>query len=214
MILVNSFGGCATTMLIEQISAAGRPLVFDGTNGPFKKYKHIPFPTQSKLSESGIEIEVTKALYVYSDPIEAVKTFYRRREVGNDGTGMIADWVTGHCRNMMGDHEALKPSWNIDDYAQNRKDLIGMNSHWIQWNNNPVQYDVMFVKYEKMWENLDVIREFLDLPESFVNSFPPKRKREKFHVQKETDLALEELYGALRLEIERQPGIRVRKCLS
>ena len=210
MILVNSAGGCGTTMLIEQISKAGGALVFDGHNNPCKKYKHISKPPPTKIPEIPSGSTIKKGLYVFSEPISAIKTFYRRREFGNKGEGMIKNWVAGHCRNMGGDFFLLNPKWDIDDYAKNGKDILGLNDHWFNWHHSKIEYDVMFVKYETMWYHIEKIRNFLDLPMDFVNNFPPRRERKDFPISSETLGNLTDMYGELAAELSQQPEVKIR----
>ena len=209
MILVNSFGGTATTMIIEQIRRHGTIQVFDGHTNSTKKYKHCLFPPNQEIKELNGR-KITKVLYVYCDPIDAIKTFFRRREVGNDGSGMIPDWVTGHCRNMGGEFFLLNPLWGIDEYAEQHRDILGMIKHWENWNSIDTPYDVCFIKYDALWLNLQKIADFLSLGEDFVKNFPEKRERKNFNIDHKTEKNLLKTYGNLRKEIKNAPDMRIK----
>ena len=212
MILVNSYGGCANTLLIEQIKNFGLKLVFDGGDltSRCKKFKHIKTPPPAKIKtfhHNGEEAFISKVIYLYSDPIEAINTFFRRRRDGVDHRGPIQDWVIGHCFNIKGDWMAISPEWDIDDYANQQKDLLCLTEHFLNWKNTPTEYPILYVKYENMWENLDKISEFLELDSNFVNSFPKKRSRKRSisEIKKETLDMLNKTYEQLITETKNSP---------
>ena len=218
MILVNSYGGCATTILIEQIKNYDLKLVFDGGDltSKCKKFKHIKTPPPSKIKVShhnGEEAFISKVIYVYSDPIESIQTFFRRRLEGVDSRGPIKDWVTGHCFNIGGNWMPLSPEWDIDDYANQQKDLLCLTEHFLNWKNMPTEYPILYIKYENMWENLDKIAEFLELDSSFIDTFPSKRDRKKSvsEIKEETLSTLKKTYDQLIIEVKNSPD-HYKKC--
>jgi len=219
VILVNSYGGTGTTLLIDHLREFKVPLIFDGTEATSegKIFKHVLIPVPNdclgKKHENGKPMKITKAIYLYANPVDAIKTFYRKRQYQIDNgiiqNGSSGSWVTLHCFNIMGDHEKLLPQWNIGEYASEHVDHLFLESHFCQWANveklrlsespdfQKVDYPIMFLKYESMWDNLEQLREFLNLPEKFVSSFPQKRERQKFDIDEECCENLTKTYSNL-----------------
>ena len=205
MILVNSYGGCANTLLIEQLKIHNAKLVFDGTDfsSKCKKFKHIKIPPPALLNENhldGVQVNITGAIYLFSDPIEAIITFYRRRQEGVDSRGPIQNWVTGHCFNIGGSWEALSPEWDITDYARQREDLLCLTEHFFNWQNAKVGYPILFVKYDELWESLDIIANFSNIEATpFTKQFPEKRQRQfcESNIPEEAQTFLTETYSEL-----------------
>ena len=171
-------------------------------NGDFKEYnkwKHSIVPPPADLGKG---VVITKTLYVFSDPVDVIKSLFRRR-IDNK------QWLKGHAKNM--DILDFSASCDVIEYANTRKDLLRLNDHWKNWNDTHLEYDTMYVKYEDMWENLTEIQGFLGLPESFVSSFPAKRDRNAFLIEPAILNELKETYHSLSHKVATQPSTRVKK---
>jgi len=219
MILINSYGGAGTTVLIEQLRQSGVSLIFDGTDETkeAKIFKHFRMPVPSdclgKRYENGKSMKITKAIYLYANPIDAIKTFYRKRQyqVDNEITqsGSSGSWVTLHCFNIAGNFKELSDEWNIEHYAAELQDYLCLESHFCHWASaeklrssghsgyQKANYPIMYLKYESLWENLEKVRSFLGLSEEFVDNFPPKRERQNFDIDDECYNNLMKTYARL-----------------
>ena len=107
----------------------------------------------------------------------------------------------------------IPPSMTLEEYAAEGIDRFRFREHFFNWYHSSVANPILFVRYETLFNNLSTISEFLELPSSFIDEFPKKKKRKSVHndVSNETLQQLEKIYGEFKNELEKIPDI---KCLE
>lgn len=204
MIVVNSYGGAATTIFIDHFSNQGVTIPIKEYSAGYEYvFKHTPWPPD----------EGDKAVYIFSDPVEAVISFFRRRSEGHNktmrGLGTPAkDWVVGHCKNIDGDHSKIDEEWDLTDYLSQGEELFRLERHFDNWTKADRQYPILLVKYEKMWENLEVIHNFMECPDA-ASDFPQKRTRGSSldNLSPKDRHNILKMYGPLKEKISLAPDI-------
>lgn len=192
-ILISSFGGCGTTMLMKFLSKYNKYDVIEND-----KLKHYPKPPNLSF--------VKKAVYIFGNPFDTVCSHFRRKSE-------YYLWPTNHCRNMCGKWSEISPSWELKDYLDNNEDLFLMEEQFDNWTNpkKNIQYLILLVRYEKLWENLDKIFRFLEIPLEHIDRFPKKEKRKSSYINlpKLQQEKLNQIYGKLYEKIKKHPDIRI-----
>jgi len=209
MTIVNSYGGAATTIFIDHFSNQGVTIPIKEYSAGYEYvFKHAPRPPD----------EGDKAVYIFSDPVDAVISFFRRRSEGQNKTmrGLgtpVKDWVVGHCKNIGGDYMRMDKDWDLSDYLEQGEDLLKLESHFDNWLSAKCLYPVLLVKYEKMWENLEVIHNFMERPDA-VSDFPKKRTRGSSlgDLSFKDRRSILKMYGPLKEKIFLAPDIIFKKA--
>lgn len=199
-ILINSFGGVATTVLIDFFGKHKK--VNDIRNRDGLKHRKTP-PNLSFVS---------RAVYIFGNPLNSiVYHFYVRERYKEKSWGKM--WAKKHCKNMRGEWYEFNQEWDLDDYLGNGKDLFKMKEHFDNWKRAKVNYPIMFVRYETMWEHLDEIFDFLDISKEKIKNFPQRRKRRSDwrKLPEKTKNKLLEIYGGFAKEIEKLDNIWIKK---
>lgn len=198
-ILVNSFGGVATTALIDFFSKYKKVNDVDNRDG--LKHRRTP-PNLSFIS---------RAIYIFGNPLDSIVYHFNVRERNKEKSWGGA-WVKKHCKNMQGEWYEFSQEWDLDDYVGNGKDLFKMKEHFDNWEQAKVNYPIMFIRYETMWEHLDEIFDFLGISKEKIKNFPQKRKRrgDWRKLPEKTKKKLLEMYGSFAEEIEKFDDIGIK----
>jgi len=140
-------GGCGTWALARFLKKMNHP--------PTKNTHALGNEIIDKLPSS------SRILYVYSDPYNAILSFYKR--------GFLNPPYT-HCRHMGGDHDAMisnghyLEAWSLEQFLRNGVDFFNLADHFRSWY---TWYDlvpnVLYVKYEHLEIYMPEILHFLKI---------------------------------------------------
>lgn len=156
-ILVCSYGGVGTTMLINFLSQ------YKKCNDCWDRdrLKHTDHPSVSRNKN-------LRVIYVVGSPLDTVVSVFRRGIQEN------------HSRKLLINHKDIRPlgpNMTLSEYAIQGTDRFRFEDHFNNWRHKYYQHTVMFVKYEKLWDNLPTIFTFLGVQKEEVARFPAKRKK-------------------------------------
>ncbi len=176
-LLVCSYGGTGTTMLIRFLSDYFRCNSEDDGDG-LKHTDKIPVSRNKDL----------KLIYLYGDPIDAVYSLFRR------------EFFNLHSRKLLRSYPKLAPiavGTTLPAYAEEGVDRLKFQQHFDNWYKRDQFFPVLFIKYERLWENLPILFEYLGIPTDQIDRFPKKRAREikQLEVATITQNNLSDLYG-------------------
>jgi hypothetical protein len=205
-VLVCSFGGVGSKCLVKGLMQTDDETILG------QAHSHLRVPPEKRA------LDGRTMIYMFGDPYNAVISFFKRRIKkthshgfnSREGGGDVF-WAVKHCRNISGDHQKMKPEWDLEAYLDNGLDLFKMEDHFDNWVNAKTDYPVLFVRYETMWNHLCEICTFVGLPETAIARFPGKELRGScWEDEPEAIKAkLVKLYGALHNNIMRAPDIWV-----
>lgn len=203
-VIVVSYGGSGTTFLIDFLK---RHTTINSPNSLEDGIKHIISP-QHPVLDGKI---VNKAIYIYGDPIDATLSLFRRDFVKYmipkinsrhhcDGASLIS-YRDSNVRNI-----------SYRDYLTNGEDELSFQEHWTNWNNEHVDFPILFIKFDAIHDHVEDILKFLDLPLHLAKDFPPKKTRSSDLKKLPEDelVALQRIYGALQEDMARQPDLRIK----
>ena len=234
MIVVNSFGGAATTIFINHFKSYGIDIPVKGEDlwlqtsertgykNPYGiavqnlayVFKHSQSPPPENFSKrNGTPQSVNRAVYLFSDPVDAVISFFMRRFKAlapPKGIGTPDKyWALKHAHNIGGCWEDFDPDWDLADYLSIERDLFCLKHHFDNWTKADREYPILLVRYESMWNHLEMIHKFMgfsDHPEALKN-FPQEKERTSTleNLKPEYQKKILNLYGNLRDEINDFP---------
>lgn len=190
-VLVASYGGVGTSFLAKAISNYASVNDFEDNDG----YKHLPFPPLSRNKN-------LKVLYVVGDPIVAVISLFRR------------DYASyqSYKLNRFNKTKVLSPKVTLDDYANALDDKFNFESVFDNWNEKFQYYPTLVINYSEIHNSLEAIRQFLNLPEDFVNNFPEKIERNSKVEALQTDIQenLNTIYGNFSKRLNKLPPYYIK----
>ncbi len=196
MIYVNSYGGSGSKYLVKQIIRAYPKFEATDIHHHIRDVSSISITNEDKM------------IFVFSNPIDAVKSFFGRQELnteqhgfnGKIGEGSM-NWPFRHCRNIDGNYIGFDKSWKLNDFIANGKDLFQLESFFDNWYLNDSLPEMLFVNYDCIWEHRSLIKDFLGINPKFeFEEFKP-RTRYDFKLSEEEHLKLESLYSKLANKI-------------
>ena len=190
-VVVASYGGGGTTLLLKEIAKFGT------TNDPLDNdgYKHFPIPP---ISFS----KTVKYIYIYGDPVLATVSLFKRKF-------QVHQAVKLNRFNLF--RRKIDPNLDISAYASAGRDSLRFSEHFLEWRRWTQGKQILFLKYEEIFNNLEVIRDFLDLPKEFVEQFPAKRPRasSSMSVDHITQENLRTMYFDFSTQIEILPSVEI-----
>lgn len=192
-LVVTSYGGAGTTFFMEFLSQFKTiNHVYDAGN-----LKHTAYPPVSIIPSQ-------KFIYIFGDPIHATISLFQRNfhhlqsikiQQGSNINSPIPETMT------------------LEEYAAEGIDRFGFRSHFYNWYDHSSLNPTLFVRYETLFENLPAIFDFLDLPQSGIDTFPKKKTRASLakKIPAETLRQLKNMYGEFQNELSSIPDIEIRK---
>lgn len=200
LILV-SYGGSGTTFILRYLQQFMRVNSWDSHNDGIKHANAPNHPIFAPLT-------VGKCLYIYSDPIQASLSLFRR----GFQTHMIPKLTDSHYRNTTEYNQRVRlrqSDMSFGDFIDQGKDAFGMNAHWRNWNERPAGFPILFVRFEKLYDNLPEIFDFLGLPEQQRAAFPPRRERGSSvdRTDEAVRRKLEAIYGETLADMDARPPV-------
>lgn len=184
-VFLYSFGGCGTRMLHSFIEK------YYLTN--HQSNAHHGFVEKLRRGE--------RAIYLYGDPINALKSFYRKeKENGN--------FLKLHAHNLRIKKEI--PS-TLQEYAMRGEDLFQLKAHFERYlNQNNRNYPMLIVNYEGIWKNLDSILKYIDIRDK-KKYFPARRSRkgDSFKLASDYEHKLYQIYKPMLSKIKKMPEVYV-----
>lgn len=199
-----SFGGCGSKMLQEYLSNFGNTFHIHSRHPP-KKLTRVGTPDfpewfndieLTPVLERQLpfkQLENTKVVYIYRDPIYA-----SRSRIIPGKTYRIS---TDHLDNISADH------WNIESVIGNMMDLWGLEEFFDNYTKKDPEknYPIYCVNYDTFWENLPLFNKTLGIPD--IPALYPKKKESKYELVYEKELR--ELYKSLLEKIANFPPVFV-----
>lgn len=193
-VAIVSYGGVGTTFLIEflaQYMKTNHPYDIDG-------YKHSPLPFISFNPN-------IKFIYVYGNPQMAVASLFRRNYHHAQSVKLQS-----HFKKM----NLIPFEMTLHEYAAHGIDKFYFENHFFNWYDKYLTgIPTLFIRYETIFDNIRHIIEFVNLPESSVNSFPQQKNRRsvKKEIPAETVKLLDDLYGEFSDKLENVNDVEVRQ---
>jgi len=156
-VLVVSAGGVGTSFLAEAISKYKNTNQFEDEDG----YKHLPFPPLSRGEY--------KIIYVLGDPIIATLSLFRRD---------YQHWQSLKLQRYYFKRNVVPLGQSLEEYASVGTDGFCFERHYNNWSERYLKQPTLFVKYEAIHDSVSQIRQFLDLPTDFEDTFPVRVERQ------------------------------------
>ncbi len=156
-VLIVSAGGVGTSFLAEAISKFKNTNQFEDEDG----YKHLPFPPLSRAE--------CKIIYVMGDPIIATLSLFRRD---------FQHWQSLKLQRFYFKRSVIPLGQCLEEYARVGIDGFCFERHHHNWSKRYLSNPTLFVKYESIHDSVSQIREFLDLPIDFEDTFPARVERQ------------------------------------
>jgi len=185
-ILVCSYGGVATTTLIEFVAQ------YKHCNDPYDadQLKHIDRPPYSRNSK-------LKVLYIFGDPVDATYSLFRRKYHHVQSKKLLR---------MHSGVDIIPKGMLLEQYAKEGIDRFKFEQHFENWTHHFHQYPVLAVRYETLWNYIPEILGFLEIPTSEVPRFPQFDPRNKLPSDSDgVRRALQKMYGALLQKLQSFP---------
>jgi hypothetical protein len=161
---VTSFGGTGTSMLCRFLEKSGADLpqsiVPDHIENDWAPWKHMRTPPPEQWVPDDF-----RAIYVVSDPRNAVLSVFRR------------GYQYAHVQRMDGDVHRFHSGMTLSDYLNLETDPFKLEGHFERWSQCSRDYPILIVKYDHLWDRIGEIVEFVGLPESIKHDFPERRAR-------------------------------------
>src|SRR5688572_2856214 len=118
-VLVSSFGGVGSKCLVKGL------LQTDDLRILKQAHPHLRTPPDARA------LDGRTMIYIFGDPFDAVISFFKRRVRKTrthgfdtrEGQGNVL-WAVNHCKHIGGDHEAMRPEWDLSAYLHNGVDLF------------------------------------------------------------------------------------------
>ena len=205
-IVISSFGGGGTSFLLDFVSK------YKITNSPKDRdgFKHLPIPPISFNRN-------IKCVFVYSDPILATISLFRRKYHAIQAT-KLQRWQ----RIAYGD--CITNNTTLEEYAIAGKDSFCFAQQFNNWHSRYLIHPTLFVKYESLFDNLEQLFHFIGIDKQEIINFPAKidRKSNIQTISSKTYEQLKTIYKPLYEEFERTDDIeecapcdnRLAKCFS
>jgi hypothetical protein len=152
-----------------------------------------------------------RTVYLFSDPYDAVISFFRRREKLGD------HWVRAHSKHLGGAYQQLSAEYNLGQFLANGRDLLGLVENVQSWLNASLPTPVIYVKYEGLSQenNQKRLLRFLGVEESAWQPLQWRPRNSSWEEYPEHIAGrLEFLYGTLRERYLQMPDIVIREGLS
>ncbi|QWC56615.1 hypothetical protein F7D01_05465 [Erythrobacter sp. 3-20A1M] len=196
-----SYGGSGTTFILQYLSQYLAVNSWDSHNDGIKHANRPDHPIFEPL-------QIGKCVYVYSDPIQAVLSLFRR-EFQSHMSLKLTDEGYSSVREYNRRTKGQGESFTLEEMLDAGEDRFGIIRHWRNWNDIPVRFPTLFVRFEHLYENLPAFFDFLELTEEQRAAFPPQRKRlsSVSQVDDATRDALRAIYGEVYDEMERLPPV-------
>lgn len=158
-----------------------------------------------------------KAILIYSDPRNAIMSFFRRSYSQSRRQFKPIDelWLN-ECLSHLGIDHVFPRGLTMENYLTNYdKDIFDLKGYFEEWLNYDLKdgYSLAFVKYEEIINCADDIVDFIGLDNLYADKlrgrFSPRRSSHTNTNQAVSDL-LHERYGAL-IEIQNElPGFYIK----
>lgn len=157
-------------------------------------------------------------MYVFGNPMNAVVSFFARRESISELHGFDCrpgkgkkHWAVLHCRNLEVEAGPMTSEWDLRRYLDHGEDPFRLEKHFDDWTNPSTGAWVLLVRYETMWDHFPEIFRFAEIPDSHIPRVPQRRPRGSDWRDLPTELRsrLEDIHGSLHERILAQPDVRI-----
>jgi hypothetical protein len=187
-------------MLLRFLASEGLPIPLEDDSGI---WKHLPRPP--RRDEYAIPQEF-RAIYLVSDPIDAVLSVFRRGFHMAHAVRMQSEKNWPQSFVLRDDPDAV---WGLADYVKLGRDCFGIIEQYEAWTScspHDRSYPIAVVKYEAMWDCLGELYDFIGLPRSRLVYFPARKGRNRNRSCTASHIAtLNTIYGDLRSTISSLP---------
>lgn len=194
-LVVSSFGGVGTSFLLSYLTQ------YKKTNSPIDAdgFKHSPVPPVSINGN-------TKFVYVYGNPQQSAISLFRRNFQYYQSI-KLQRWGKKTI-------SPIPQEMTLQEYASQGIDKFRFRNHFYNWYDKYLAAcPTMFIQYETIFDNVEPLLDFLDLPNSCIDSFPKKKKRASTfeEIPVETLKQLDHIYGDFSDELAKLDDVEIRK---
>lgn len=188
---VSSFGGAGTTLLCSWLGRQRHLATPRITGEDWEPWKHMRTPPPDSPRRPDF-----RAVYVTSDPRDAVASVFRR------------NFQHGHVQRLEGDVGSWDFGWDLAGYLSQEGDLYRLSEHVDNWLGSHREYPILVLRYESLWDNLDALQRFVGLPDDTMATFPPRVPRSTDWRAEPAPIreGLDRMYGPLAARLEQLPG--------
>lgn len=184
-----SYGGSGITSLRRSLQRVhGRNVVPEHNKHNRKPPNHTP---------------QTKAIYMFSNPMDAVLSFFRRQSKADKW-----DFPSIHCNNL----ERKMPKWiSLEKFLNDGKDYFELENHWRNWTQSKVKFPLLLIRYESVPKHIEEIAKFTNSPVDFYKF--KKRNSNWENRPKHIKDKLYSMYGKLWEDIKNFDEIKIKNKL-
>lgn len=189
-VLIISAGGGGTTYFIDYLSNNIDLKI--NHKGDIDGIKHISYDRVNRLNN----INCNKIIYLYNDPLLAIKSFYRRQ-------------FLRHIHKLGNPHnlstEYIKNYNMYADLVKNeKKDLYGINEQYDFYMNGDINKDILFVNFNNILKNKKRISEFIGVDSNIFDNFQIKERNSE-NINTDDDV-ITQIYKDLFEKIDKMDG--------
>lgn len=146
--------------------------------------------------------ENERVVYIYDNPISAIKSFYRKHKEDNK-------FIDLHSKNL-----GITGNFpeTIEIYAQLKKDIFQLENHFDRYFTSNCGYPILFLRFSEIWDNVSDIENYLNIE---MSGFPARKERTSAELDIETRQILEDTYSGLINKMNNIPPYLVNEnCVS
>jgi len=156
-------------------------------------------------------LTVDKAILIYSDPRNAILSFFRRSEQYYSTLVECGDGVSWLNKELshQGRKQTLPNRLSIDDFLENYEDVFELNNYFNEWLNfvPPKGHSIVFVKYERLCDVTDELMDFLNLDKNISDELRQKFVPRSSDYTQESEKNQQMLYDKYKDLIETQESL-------
>lgn len=192
LVQLTTFGGTGSSALSSYLRSHGVKLPETPGEAPFK---HQRVPPAKMDVPAGF-----KAIYLYSDPRNAMLSIFRRGAIWEHYRGLFGRKPDAATADLISD---------VSRFLLERSDAFDLLGHVDNWLLAGKGYPVMFLDFEALPEAWDALRSFLELPER-VECMPLiERNCAWENLSAESQRAISEIYEPVIARLAELPDVHI-----
>ena len=195
-VVVASSGGVGTTFLLTHLAQYKKT----NSNEDSDRIKHSPLPPISFNTNA-------KFVYVYGNPQLATISLFQRGH-HHFHSMRLQRWIGKGT-------SPIPKEMTLHEYALIGTDRFYFKDHFYNWYHKYLAtIPTLFIRYETLFDNAEFLLDFLDIPKTSLDSFPPKKERLSsiIDIPVETRKQLDLMYGEFSNELSRLDDVEIRQA--